>query len=40
LTTGYGDASACLKLRIPLIRRDPTAFTSNRVPGRSLWNMA
>jgi hypothetical protein len=23
--TGYGDASACLKLRIPLIRRDRLA---------------
>src|SRR5262249_11316455 len=32
-TTGCGDASACLKLRTPLIRRDPRPVTSNRVPG-------
>ena len=29
---GYGDASACQKLRIPLIRRDPRGVTSNPVP--------
>jgi hypothetical protein len=29
---GYGDASACLKLRIPLTRRDSIEVTSNRVP--------
>jgi len=30
--TGYGDASACLKLRTPLIRRDPDIVQSRRVP--------
>jgi hypothetical protein len=30
--TGYGGASACLMLRIPLTRRDLPRATSNRVP--------
>jgi hypothetical protein len=31
-STECGDASACLKLRIPLIRRDPQDSTSKRMP--------
>ena len=30
--TGYGDASACLELRTPLIRRDPPFLPSSPVP--------
>jgi hypothetical protein len=33
--TGYGDASACLMLRIPVIRRSPLGHTSNRMPPKS-----
>jgi len=33
--TGYGGASACLMLRIPLTRRDLPGVTSNRVPARA-----
>jgi hypothetical protein len=32
-STECGDASACLKLRIPLIRRDPLDSTSKGMPG-------
>jgi hypothetical protein len=31
-TAGCGDASACLMLRTPLIRRDLSPSSSNRVP--------
>jgi hypothetical protein len=31
-TAGCGDASACLMLRTPLIRRDPHLAPSTRVP--------
>src|SRR5712664_3060219 len=36
--TECGDASACLKLRIPLIRRDPVEVTSKLMPARTVEN--
>src|SRR5262245_58200407 len=36
--TECGDASACLKLRIPLTRRDPHEVTSKAVPDPTMKN--
>jgi hypothetical protein len=38
--TGYGDASACLKLRTPVTPTRPHAFTSNGVPAGESENAA
>jgi hypothetical protein len=38
--TGYGDASACLKLRIPLIRRGSAEGYIKSRARKNLWKMA